>query len=277
MEFARDTLYVSDLDGTLLGAEPRLPEEAVPLLNEMLDAGLPFTVATARSWTSAEPIVRLLHLKHPVVAYNGAFLVDPVTGRDIDRCLFDAQQMQRVARVFLDAGLSPMVYAQIDGRQKVSWLKSLESEGIREYARDRAGDPRLRPVETMEALFQGEVFYLSSFARRETLLPLEPKARALDFAHTSFTSDAYKPDWYWLEISRFDATKATGVDKLRKLTGIPRIVCFGDNLNDLPMFRVADECYAVANARPELKAAATGVIGSNVEMGVPRFLRSRAR
>ena len=129
----------------------------------------------------------------------------------------------------------------------------------------------------MEALFQGEVFYLSSFARRETLLPLEPKARALDFAHTSFTSDAYKPEWYWLEISRFDATKATGVDKLRKLTGIPRIVCFGDNLNDLPMFRVADECYAVANARPELKAAATGVIGSNVEMGVPRFLRSRVR
>ena len=85
MEFARDTLYVSDLDGTLLGAEPRLPEEAVPLLNEMLDAGLPFTVATARSWTSAEPIVRLLHLKHPVVAYNGALLVDPVTGREIYR------------------------------------------------------------------------------------------------------------------------------------------------------------------------------------------------
>ena len=49
MEFARDTLYVSDLDGTLLGAQPRLPEEAVPLLNGMLNAGLPFTVATARS------------------------------------------------------------------------------------------------------------------------------------------------------------------------------------------------------------------------------------
>lgn len=135
----------------------------------------------------------------------------------------------------------------------------------------------------MEELFQGEVFYLSSFARRETLLPLEPKARALDFAHTSFTSDAYKPEWYWLEISRFDATKATGVDKLRKLTGIPRIVCFGDNLNDLPMFRVADECYAVANARPELKAAATGVIGSNVEDGraplpaQPRPVRAEKR
>lgn len=277
MEFARDTLYVSDLDGTLLGAQPQLPEGAVPLLNEMLDAGLPFTVATARSWASAEPIVRQLHLKHPVVAYNGAFLVDPITGKDIDRCLFDAEQMQRVARIFFDAGISPMVYAQIDGKQKVSWLRSMEHEGIREYARQRAGDPRLRPVETLDELYAGDVFYLSTFSHREKLEPLAVQARALDFAHTSFTSDAYAPDWFWLEISRHDATKATGVDKLRALTGIPRIVCFGDNLNDLPMFRVADECYAVRNARPELKEAATGVIGSNVEMGVPLFLRSRAK
>ncbi len=277
MEFAGDTLYVSDLDGTLLGETPELPEGAAALLNEMLDAGLPFTVATARSWASAGPIVRALHLKYPVVAYNGAFLVDPTTGKDIDRCLFDEAQRRKVADVFLDAGLSPMVYAQIDGQQKVSWLRTKIHAGIEKYARDRAGDPRLRPVETMEELLQGEVFYLSAFAQRETLLPLEPKARALDFAHVSFTSDAYDPDYDWLEISRFDATKATGVDKLRALTGIPRIVCFGDNLNDLPMFRVADECYAVANAREELKAAASGVIGSNVEMGVPRFLRGRAR
>ena len=89
MEFAGDTLYVSDLDGTLLGEPPELPEGAAALLNEMLDAGLPFTVATARSWASAGPIVRALHLKYPVVAYNGAFLVDPTTGKDIDRCLFD--------------------------------------------------------------------------------------------------------------------------------------------------------------------------------------------
>ena len=67
------------------------------------------------------------------------------------------------------------------------------------------------------------------------------------------------------------------VEKLRRMTGKSRIVCFGDNLNDLPMFRVADECYAVANAREELKSTATGVIGSNGECGVPAFIRSRAK
>ena len=43
------------------------------------------------------------------------------------------------------------------------------------------------------------------------------------------------------------------------------------------MFRAADECYAVANAREELKSTATGVIGSNGECGVPAFIRSRAK
>lgn len=47
---------------------------------------------------------------------------------------------------------------------------------------------------------------------------------------------------------------------------------FGDNANDLPMFEVADECYAVANATAEVRARATEVIGSNDEDGVAHVL-----
>ena len=38
------------------------------------------------------------------------------------------------------------------------------------------------------------------------------------------------------------------------------------------MFKISDECYAVENAVEELKQAATGVIGSNEEEGVKRWL-----
>ena len=71
-------------------------------------------------------------------------------------------------------------------------------------------------------------------------------------------------------------TKAQGVDRLRRITGIQRIVCFGDNPNDLPMFAVADESYAVGNAKAEVKRAATGVIGSNEELGVVRYIMENA-
>ena len=38
------------------------------------------------------------------------------------------------------------------------------------------------------------------------------------------------------------------------------------------MFEVSDECYAVSNAVEELKAIATGVIESNEDDGVAKWL-----
>ena len=50
---------------------------------------------------------------------------------------------------------------------------------------------------------------------------------------------------------------------------------FGDNYNDLSMFRVADEKIAVGNAREAVKDAADQVIGTNAEDGVVRYLKRR--
>ena len=51
---------------------------------------------------------------------------------------------------------------------------------------------------------------------------------------------------------------------------------FGDGKNDLDMFCVADEAYAVQNADKELKAAATAIIGGNNEDGVAKWLLEHA-
>jgi hydroxymethylpyrimidine pyrophosphatase-like HAD family hydrolase len=57
-----------------------------------------------------------------------------------------------------------------------------------------------------------------------------------------------------------------------KQFGADRLVVFGDNNNDLPMFRIADESYAVSNAIPAVLAAATGVIGSHDNDVVARWI-----
>ena len=56
------------------------------------------------------------------------------------------------------------------------------------------------------------------------------------------------------------------------MLGCDRLVVFGDGRNDLSLFSVADECYAMSNAVPELKEIATAVIGSNDEDGVAKWL-----
>ena len=42
--------------------------------------------------------------------------------------------------------------------------------------------------------------------------------------------------------------------------------------NDIDMFELSDEAYAVENAVDELKEAATAVIGSNNDDGVAKWL-----
>jgi hydroxymethylpyrimidine pyrophosphatase-like HAD family hydrolase len=54
-----------------------------------------------------------------------------------------------------------------------------------------------------------------------------------------------------------------------------KMICFGDNLNDEPLFRIADEKYAVKNAYEKLKNLATGIIDSNNDDGVAKFLQKR--
>ena len=52
-----DTLYISDLDGTLLTPECKVSDETASALNTMIANGLFFTVATARSASSAAPLL----------------------------------------------------------------------------------------------------------------------------------------------------------------------------------------------------------------------------
>ena len=56
------------------------------------------------------------------------------------------------------------------------------------------------------------------------------------------------------------------------MLGCSRIVSFGDGANDIPLFSVSDECYAVENAVDALKQRATGTIGSSDNDGVARWL-----
>ena len=69
-----------------------------------------------------------------------------------------------------------------------------------------------------------------------------------------------------------NATKANAALQLKKCLGCERLVVFGDGKNDIPMFEAADECYAVENASPELKAIADGIIGINDSDSVARFI-----
>ena len=121
---------------------------------------------------------------------------------------------------------------------------------------------------------EGDLFYLTCIDDADKLLPLYETYR--DRYHCVYQTDIYSGE-QWLEILPKAASKSNAIRQLKQMLGCERLVVFGDGKNDIDMFEMADEAYAMANAVPELKERATAVIGSNNEDGVARWLETHVK
>ena len=269
------TLYVTDLDGTLLNRQDRVSPFSIRAINSLVEKGMLFTYATARSLVSASRVTEGLSTNIPVIAYNGAFIMQPSTGEILSSESFTEEERSRVREVLDRFGISPLVYAFVNGIEKVSWLPEKENDGIRRYLELRKGDPRFRPVTTRDTLFEGAMFYFTCIGEKEELQPVYDIFSADPRYRCTIQQELYRPE-YWCEIMPAKASKSNAIRKLKTMWGCTRVISFGDAVNDLPMFEISDECYAVSNAVDELKTAATGIIESNEEDGVANWLLRNA-
>ena len=273
------TLYVSDLDGTLLQNDASLSPFSESSLREMLVEGLLFTVASARSVVAIRQLLRGLPLSLPVIEFNGAFLSDLATGRHEITHALEPSIAASVYEQMTAQGQSPLI-ATFDGTEDRVHYGPTLNEGTRWHLNDRLKhrDPRWRgATDNLAAALGEQAVCLTAIAKKGVLDDLKA---AICEAHprsveTHLFEYQYFPGWYWLTVHDHRATKDQAIKTLTKSYGLgdSEIVVFGDQTNDLKMFAAADLAVAVGNAQPEVKACASLVIGTNEEDSVARFMR----
>ena len=267
------TLYISDLDGTLLNSAATLSEFTKRAVNAMLAAGECFSYATARAWSTAHQVTAGIEGSFPVVVHNGAFIANSLTGERTVENTFDRDEYEEMLRDVLERGINPLVYALEGGRERFSFVERQANEATLAFLNMRKGDGRDREVSSNDELFYGDdYYYMTCIDSYEMLAPLYEKYK--DMHHCVFLKYKGLLD-HSMEILPKHASKANAAKQIADRLDCSRIVAFGDSKNDLDLFEMADESYAVANASPELKAKATGIIGSNDEDGVARWLCDR--
>lgn len=271
-----ETLYVTDLDGTLLNRQDRISEFSCRTINRLVEEGMRFTYATARSLSSALVVTEGLKVKTPIIAYNGAFLFWPDTGEVLHSVRFSKEEVDDIKAELENRNFPVLVYSVIDGAERVSWDSRKWNEGLERYASLRKGDARLRPLEDGRGLYDGDIFYFTCIDTREELLPVYDRFREDERCNCTLQQELYRPEFF-CEIMPGQATKANAILRLKEMLRCDRVVSFGDAVNDIPMFRISDECYAVENAVEELKALATGIIPANEQDGVARWLLENRR
>ena len=92
------SLFISDLDGTLLNDKQVISEESIDILNELISQGLQFTIATARSYNSAAKLLEKIDFKLPLVFMNGVFIYDPVAKKNIKSNFLSPERSPRCNR-----------------------------------------------------------------------------------------------------------------------------------------------------------------------------------
>lgn len=271
-------LYVSDLDGTLLTNEPSLSAFSESALRELLAAGLPFSVASARSVYSMRKMLKGLPLALPVVEFNGAFVTDLETGRHEVVNALEPTVVEEVYRLILGSDFVPFV-STFNGREDCVHYEDVANEGMAWYVDDRIRheDPRLRRTTDLATALRESVVCMTIIGQLEELIDLESAVgeRFRGQFELHLMENQYARGWHWLTIHDRRATKDRGVRTLMDLCGIAdrELIVFGDHVNDINIFRTAAHAVAVANAMPDLKRHATQVIGSNEEDSVVKFIR----
>ena len=270
----KSTLYVTDLDGTLMQSNGTLSAYTVSVINRLVEQGLAFTYATARSVESARTITGGLRLSLPVITRNGAVLADNETGKHLEKALFTEEEVALLKELLPELPRVGFVSCFSGEKMFKTYVPGEHTVGFEKYVQYYRNDPMMKPVDSLDALFFGQPGYVTLIDDREKMAPIYERVRQYTGWECVFQKDTYWEE-YWVEICPRNCTKAKAILKMKERYDFGKVVVFGDSVNDLPMFRAADEAYAVSNALEELKGIATGVIGRNDEDAVARFLETR--
>lgn len=265
-------LYVSDLDGTLLNSNQELSDFTRNTINKMIADGVHFTIATARSYSSAEQLIEPLNLKLPIILNNGGFIYDPVKEKFILENYIEKDITQSIVDILLENNVNPIIHLKNQGKNQM-FYRGLFNYGEKHYYDDRqqAGDDRFTLVQEYD-LENKEIITIFAIDEYENLKALEEKIKSRFNVQIHLFKDVYS-NFYWLEINHPKANKKSGINFLKNQFKFNKIIGFGDNLNDLSMFEVCDEKYAVENAHDELKSNVNGILKSNDHDGVALFLK----
>lgn len=269
-------LFVTDLDGTLINSKREVPKRSLEILNKLIEKGVNFTVATARTPATAVEILQNLNLKLPVALMNGVLIYDTKELKYIDIKGIEKETVNKVLDVFKTHNKNPLVYSVKDNHL---WVYHKEFENVYEYNfyKERA-DKKLKTFVKVEdydgSLSDSNVINFVAFDNYEKIKAIAEKIKCIEGITVNYYKDVYE-DCYFLEAYSSEASKANGIKYLSKYIEYSKVICFGDNLNDIHMFELANEAYATANATEEIKKIATDVIGSCEDNGVAEFLADR--
>ncbi|MDE5840592.1 MAG: HAD family hydrolase [Muribaculaceae bacterium] len=272
------TLFVSDLDGTLLGPDRKVSNESVRMLNESISEGALFSVATARTPATVGPLLKDVDCRLPLIVMTGAAIWDRAANRYAHASFHRKDTAASLISLYRKHGLSTFVYTL--GHDNVIHIYHIGeiSRLERAFMEERLATPYKKfhiPEDGISELPEDLDRILLFYSMRPTdeVRRVYDEIKDSDDLRAVFYHDMYGDEIALMEVFGPEASKANAVRILAGMVGADRIVAYGDNVNDLPILEAADDAVAVENGVEEVKETADRIIGSNSSDSVAKDIK----
>ena len=274
-------LIASDMDGTLLNHNHKIPKENVKLINFAKNQGIEFVVATGRAYYEALPALNEENINCDVISFNGGIVYDkngniisitPMLPKDLYYTIeilksFDISYQLYTKNTIYTTSIETDINAYIDLIRSNGYEPDVEH--LRTEAQQKLDVGYITEVENIELyLNEKENPPIKIIAISNDISKLENAAKLLsENTSISVTSSGANN----IEIMHKNATKGKALKEIAKIYGInlENAVAIGDNLNDQAMLDIVGYSVAMKNGNIKLKEQAKYVTEkTNSEGGV---------
>jgi Cof subfamily protein (haloacid dehalogenase superfamily) len=251
------------LDGTLIGEDLQLRPRVTDAIAAMRALGVQGCIVTGRMYRAALPFARRLGFEAPIICYQGAAVVDPLT----DEVLLDVPLPNQAA-------LEAEAYA----RSRSLHIQLYKNDRYYCEERNRYSDmyARLSESEPVVVPSLREEFRYSDATKACIVAEPEVVDREIDGVRQALGMRAYVTrsiPWF-IEVMNPDVDKGKALGLVAQRAGVrlEETMAIGDSWNDVPLLSAAAFGVAMGSSPPELRAVSDAVVSDVAHDGVAEAL-----
>ena len=262
-------LVVTDMDGTLIDGDGRVPAGLDQVVARMREVGIIFVPASGRQLANLRAVLGQVVDDSPLIAESGALAVHG--NEEIHSDTISTEEASAAIATARELASSGYDVGTVVACKRCAYIERSDPAFL---AQAKLYYEALEIVDDLMAIPLDEVLKVAVFDFDDVE---NGSSQALTAAVPSVQTAV--SGLHWIDMTSPQASKGRALAALQARFGIlpEQTAVFGDYLNDLDLYDHADLGFAMRNAHPGIQAAAAYTAPANTEDGVLRTVEELLR
>ncbi|MCY1661616.1 Cof-type HAD-IIB family hydrolase [Chryseobacterium sp. SL1] len=255
-------MIVTDMDGTFLNSSHEVSPEFPKIYEELKKRNILFVPASGRQMLGITKYFGEIENEMAFIAENGGYVI-----YKNEELFADKLDPKYITEIIAEIRTIPGATAVLSGKKKAYF--ETENQDFIDYVSQFYTDNERREDLTQE--IDDSIFKVAVYHSGGSELNVYPVLKAFE----KYDLEVVVSGQYWLDIMNKNINKGMALEKLQKALDITpqQTIAFGDYMNDIQMLENSKYSYAMQNAHPLVKKAASFEAGSNDHFGVLKVIK----